>query len=57
MRISTSLQHMTFKERPSELVFLKASNRRLNTLELTVFRSIKGCFRKKKDDLFSVHGD
>lgn len=57
MRIRTSLQHMTFKERPSELVLLRARNRRLNTLELTVFESIKGCFRKKKDDPFPVHGD
>lgn len=57
MRISTSLQHMTFKERPSELVLLRARNRRLNTLELTVFKNIKGCFRKKKDDPFSVHSD
>lgn len=57
MRMSTSLQHMTFKERPSELVCLRASNRRLNTLELTVLKSIKGCLRRKKDDPFSVRGD
>lgn len=32
MRVSTSLQRMTFKERPSELVLLRARNRRLNTI-------------------------
>lgn len=56
MRMSRSLQRMTFKERLSELVLLRVKTRILNRVELTAFKYIKGCFRKKKNDL-AVHGE
>jgi len=50
--MSGNLQYMTFKERLSELVLLRVKNRELNRVELIVFKYIKGCFRKKNNNLF-----
>lgn len=42
------------KKRLNELVLLRIKNKRLKRAELTVFRYMKDCIRKRRHDLFSV---